>query len=88
MRQVKCSKCGYTGPESEFPKGHDFFQSLYIAGCPSPGCDNQQNPGDASMRMFGGDRPFVYVRNAEPKVTGSKTQDAVPAVMHRAGEAS
>lgn len=57
---VKCNKCGYVGSESEFPKGNDFLQQAYIAACPK--CDNRQSPGDASMRMFGGQRPFEYVR--------------------------
>jgi predicted nucleic-acid-binding Zn-ribbon protein len=83
---VKCNKCGYVGDEKEFPTGRDFFQSSYIAKCPK--CDNRQNPGDASMRMFGGERPFVYVRGEEPKPTGDKLADAVPTVMYRANEAS
>lgn len=71
--KVKCNKCEYVGDESEFPKGNDFFQNSYIRGCPK--CDNRQNPGDASMRGFGGERPFVYVREAEPAVTGTKGAD-------------
>ncbi|MHC4121925.1 MAG: hypothetical protein ACYSWO_31040 [Planctomycetota bacterium] len=75
------------GPESEFPKGRDFFQNAYIAECPK--CDNRQNPGDASMRMFGGERPFSFVdRSPEPEVTGDKPADALPTVLHRAEEAS
>lgn len=79
-RTVKCSKCGHLGPESGFRVGHDFFQNPYIAGCPK--CDNRQSPGDASMRMFGGERPFVYVRQQPVDA------DAASQVMRRAGEAS
>lgn len=86
-RRVKCSKCEHIGPEDEFPKGHDFFQHKYIAECPK--CDNRQSPGDASMRMFGGERPFVFVdRCAELEVRGDRLADAVPAVVHRSKEAS
>lgn len=77
---VKCNKCGHVGPEAEFPKWYDFFQKPYIAGCPK-NCGNQQSPGDASMRMFGGPRPFEYVREAAPT-------NVVATVMHRAEEAS
>lgn len=80
QRTVKCNGCGHTGPESTFIIGRDFFQNPYISGCPK--CNNQQSPGDASMRMFGGERPFVYVR-AE-----SSSDDATSRVMHNAGEAS
>jgi hypothetical protein len=59
--------------------GRDFFQNPYIAGCPK--CDNRQSPGDASMRAFGGSRPFEFVRDSEPT-------DALGATLHRAGEAS
>jgi NAD-dependent SIR2 family protein deacetylase len=79
MKRVKCNKCGHVGDESEFPKGNDFFQNAYIAQCPK--CDNRQSPGDASMRMFGGARPFEYVRESAP-------QGVAGTVMHRAGEAS
>lgn len=58
--EVKCNKCGHIGDEITFPKGNDFFQKEFVAGCPK--CDNRQNPGDASMRMFGGAKPFEYVR--------------------------
>jgi hypothetical protein len=68
MKNIKCNKCQYVGPESEFPKGNDFFQNKYVAGCPK--CDNRQSPGDASMRGFGGQRPFEYVDALKPiKVT-------------------
>ncbi|MBW2037432.1 MAG: hypothetical protein JRI41_08140 [Deltaproteobacteria bacterium] len=77
--KVKCIKCGYTGKEAEFPKGHDFFQQSYIACCPK--CDNRQTPGDASMRSFGGERPFVFIRENEP-------DDVVGKVFYRANEAS
>lgn len=79
---VKCNQCGYVGDEAEFPKGRDFFQHAFVAACPT-GCGNQQSPGDASMRMMGGKRPFEYVREAIP-------QDADPLtkVLHRAEDAS
>lgn len=65
---IKCNKCGHVGPESEFQKGRDLFQNKYIAGCPK--CDNRQSPGDASMRMFGGSRPFERAVEAPPiKIT-------------------
>ena len=84
--KVKCNKCGHVGLEEDFPKGRDFVQKIYIASCPK--CDNRQSPGDASMRMFGGKRPFEYVRGDEPKIIGPNTQDAVPTVLYRAHEAS
>lgn len=77
--KVKCNKCGYVGDESEFKKGRDFFQNKFIAGCPK--CDNRQSPGDASMRAFGGERPFVFIREQEPA-------DPMGKVFHRADEAS
>lgn len=77
---VKCSKCGHVAPESEFPKGNDFFQIPFIAACPK--CDNRQNPGDASFRMGGGERPFMYVRQSPT------TGDPVATVFHNAREAS
>ena len=80
--KVRCSKCGYEGDESEFPKGRDFFQNSYIASCPM-GCGNGQSPGGASMRMMGGERPFVYVRDAVPNEA-----DALDITLHRADEAS
>jgi len=76
---VKCNKCGHTAYESEFPKGRDFFQHLYIAACPK--CDNRQSPGGASMRMFDDTRPFEYVRDAGP-------EDVLGKTLHRAKEAS
>ena len=79
---VKCNKCGYVGDESEFPKGRDFFQDSYIKSCPKR-CGNGQSPGAASMRMMGGERPFVFVRDAMPKGT-----DALDITLHRAAEAS
>jgi NAD-dependent SIR2 family protein deacetylase len=81
MQGVKCNKCGYVGDESEFPKGNDFFQNSYIARCPK--CNNSQNPGDASMRMFGGERPFSYIR-----ADFTKGADAVSITLHRANDAS
>lgn len=86
MRKVKCNKCGHVGSENEFPKGMDFLQESFIKNCAK--CDNSQSPGDASMRMFGGERPFVFVRDSEPEITGDKSVDALPAVMHKASEAS
>lgn len=79
-RKVKCNKCGHIGEEAEFPKGRDFFQNAYIAKCPK--CDNRQSPGDASMRMFGGERPFEFVRADE------KSGTAIGQVFHDAEEAS
>ena len=79
--KVKCNKCGYVGDENEFPKGYDFFQKPYIRACPKK-CGNHQSPGDASMRMFGGKRPFEYIRAPQPKGAPLLT------VLHRANEAS
>jgi len=84
--KVKCNKCGYVDDENKFPKGNDFFQKTYIAKCPK--CENRQLPGDASIRMFGGERSFSYVRESEPAIKDGKIQDALPIVLHRAGEAS
>jgi hypothetical protein len=77
--KVRCNKCSYVADEDEFPKGHDFFQNQYVASCPK--CDNWQSPGDASMRGFGGKRPFEYVRGDSP-------EDPVGRVLHRSEEAS
>ena len=82
IRKVKCSKCGYIGDESEFPKGRDFFQNRYIASCPT-NCGNRQSPGGASMRMMGGERPFSYVREDAPA-----DADPLSITLHRADEAS
>ena len=68
--KVKCNKCGHIGEEAEFPKGRDFFQNAFISGCLK--CDNHQNPGDASMRMFGGERPFEYIRDDTPRTVFDK----------------
>ena len=85
MRNVKCSKCGHIGPESEFPTGRDFFQKPFIAACPKD-CGNRQNPGDASMRMFGGERPFTFVGQQEIEV---KTRDdAIAKVLTQAESAA
>ena len=81
MRRIKCNKCKYIGEEKEFPKGLDFFQKQYIAGCPK--CDSRQNPGDASMRMFGGQRPFEFV-----DMTADGSMSALEKTLHRAKEAS
>lgn len=80
--KVKCNKCGYIGDESEFPKGKDFLQKIFISGCPK--CDNCQTPGDASLRMMPSDkkRPFEYIR-VEPK-----NQTPLGKVLHQADEAS
>jgi predicted nucleic-acid-binding Zn-ribbon protein len=81
-RSVKCNKCGYIGNENEFPKGRDFFQKTYISKCPK--CNNNQNPGDASMRMFSGAiHPFTYVNRTEPNEA-----DLVGKVLFDADEAS
>jgi len=79
-RKVKCSKCGHVDVASAFPKGRDLCQITYIASCPKM-CGNTQGPGGASMRMFGGERPFTFVENSEP-------DDPLAATLHRAGEAS
>lgn len=79
MKQVKCNGCGYMGDEDGFKKGRDFFQNSFISGCPK--CDNSQNEGDASMRMFGGERPFSYIRAEAPK-------DSLGKVLHDADDAS
>ncbi len=81
--KVKCNKCGYIGPENEFPKGQDFLQIEYIASCPKSECDNQQSAGDASMRMFGGTRPFVFVREGP-----EEDDNPYSVVTHRSNEAS
>ena len=80
MRKVKCNKCDYVGDRDEFPTGYDFLQQPYIKECPK--CDNRQSPGDASMRMFGGERPFVFLREDAPG------KDPLSEVLHSAGEAS
>jgi hypothetical protein len=80
-RLVRCNKCNHVGPYSEFPKGRDFFQFEFIASCPKQ-CGNFQSPGDASMRMVGGIRPFEFVTE-QPKPS-----DPVAQVMRNAGEAS
>ena len=76
---IKCNKCGHIAPSSDFPKDRDFFQKEFIAARPK--CGNRQNPGDASMRMFGGDRPFEGVRPDASRTILDK-------VLHQAGEAS
>ena len=78
--KVKCNKCGFIGDESKFPKGRDFFQNSYVASCPN--CDNRQSPGDASMRAFGGERPFEFVRES------IETDDPLLVTLSRASEAS
>lgn len=80
MRKVQCGKCGFIGGVEEFPKGYDFFQHPYISGCPK--CDNRQSPGDASMRMFGGSRPFSFVD------AGPEPSDPLEKTLHRAAGAS
>lgn len=77
--KVKCNGCGFVGEKEEFRIGRDFFQHEYIAGCSK--CPQSQSPGDASMRMFGGARPFEFVRVDAP-------EDAMGRTLHRAGEAS
>ncbi|HDZ26832.1 MAG TPA: hypothetical protein ENH65_10035 [Candidatus Aminicenantes bacterium] len=80
MRQVKCNGCGFIGNEDEFKKGQDMFQNSFIAGCPK--CENRQSRGDASMRMFGGDRPFSFIDRAE------KPGNPLGIVLHNSDEAS
>ncbi len=79
--EVKCNKCGYIGDELEFPKGKDFVQKDYIKSCPK--CDNHQNPGDASMRMFYSDneKPFKYINQSE-------FDDPLLEVLRRSNQAS
>lgn len=77
---VKCNKCSYIGDENEFQKGRDFFQHQFISGCPK--CDNFQSPGNSSMRGFGGERPFVYLREKNPDNSPLET------TLHRISEAS
>jgi hypothetical protein len=76
---VKCNGCGYVGDESTFEVGRDLFQNKFVAGCPK--CKNRQSPGDASMRMFGGQRPFEYVRE---KISGNP----LAVTLHNASEAA
>lgn len=79
--KVKCNECGYIGDESEFPKGRDFFQSKYVAGCPK--CNNRQSPGGASMRtMPGQGHPFEYIRSE------AISDDPLVQILHNAAEAS
>jgi NAD-dependent SIR2 family protein deacetylase len=77
--KVKCNKCGHIGDEESFPHGRDFFQNKYVASCPK--CDNRQDPGSASMRAFGAQRPFEYVREDSTGTVHDK-------IMHNASEAS
>ena len=80
-RYVKCNKCGFVGLESDFGQNHDFCQRVFVSRCPK--CDNHQTPGDASMRVFGGQRPFEYIdRIAPPK------GDALAKVLYNGDEAS
>lgn len=76
--KIRCNKCQHQGEISEFRTGRDFFQHTYVAGCPK--CDNSQSPGDASMRMFGGERPFAAVE----KVSVSPQETPVEQVMRQA----
>ncbi len=77
--KVKCNKCGYVGDESLFKHGRDFFQNRFVSGCPE--CDNRQDPGGASLRAMGGERPFEYIRPNTSKTIVDET-------FHKAGEAS
>ena len=79
MRQIKCNKCGFIGDDSKFKKGRDFFQNPFVSACPK--CNNKQSPGDASMRMFGGERPFEFIQE-------KKSQDPLSEVLNNANEAS
>lgn len=58
MTQIRCTKCEYVGPLSEFPQGNDFLQRPYVRGCPK--CDNHESPGAASMSMFKGAYPVRF----------------------------
>jgi len=78
---VKCAKCGFVGQQSEFRMGVDFFQKSFVAGCPK--CGNHQSPGDASMRMFGGERPID--KDERPDCQCGNAADRV---MHASEEAS
>lgn len=82
---TKCNKCGYVGAESEFPKGRDFFQKPYIAKCPK--CDNRQSPGDASMRMFGGKRPFERAEESR-SIEVKDRPSAIAETLRRAEDVS
>lgn len=86
MKQVKCNKCGHVAAYENFPKGRDFFQNQYISSCPAESCNNRQSPGDASMRMFGGERPFVFVDSEAIAVEDRDT--AIAETLRRAEEAS
>ena len=83
--KIKCNKCGHVGEEAEFPKGHDFFQNSYIAGCPK--CDNRQSPGDASMRMFGGQRPFERATESTP-IPATDRPSSIAETLRRADSVS
>lgn len=83
--KIKCNKCGHIGDESEFPKGRDFVQKPYIAKCPK--CDNRQSPGDASMRMFGGKRPFERVEESKP-IEVTDRPSAIAETLRRADSVS
>ena len=85
MDQIKCNKCGHIGPAAEFRHGSDFFQKEYVAGCPK--CDNRQSPGDASMRMFGGKRPFERVGDG-PAIAVKDRTTALAETLRRADSAS
>jgi len=81
-KKVRCTKCGYVGPYSEFPKGRDFFQHPFITSCPK-GCGNSQGPGSASLRMMPGQpKPFEW---ADPD---PKTDDPLLKTLSRAKEPS
>jgi hypothetical protein len=77
---IRCNKCGFEGPQSEFRMGSDFFGKPFVSGCPE--CENRQNPGDASMRMFGGERPFSAIR------PGPASDSPLTTVLHSAEDAS
>jgi hypothetical protein len=77
--KVKCNKCGHIGDEESFPHGRDFFQNKYVSSCTE--CDNRQDPGSASMMVFGAPHPFEYVREDSTGTVHDK-------IMHNASEAS
>lgn len=81
-KQVRCNKCGTVADALTFGIGYDFFQEPYIGSCANKDCDNRQSPGDASMRMFGGARPFEFISAAPP------AQNVAEQVLRHANGAS
>lgn len=83
--KIKCNKCGHVGELEEFPQGNDFFQNRYVAACPK--CDNRQSPGDASMRMFGGKRPFERAEET-PTIEVKDRNSALAETLRRSNSVS